>query len=86
VRLQRPQFSAGDSRTVPPPANLNIPRRGRSGRGGGRCRGGGGNGNGARGAKEALIMCRSRKDSYSIVGSLRIFVQLLTLLAFVWWH
>ena len=38
------------------------------------------------GQKEALIMCRSRKDSYSIVGSLRIFVQLLTLLAFVCWH
>ena len=43
VRLQRPQFSADDSRTVPPPANLNTPTRGRTGRGGGRGRGGGGN-------------------------------------------
>jgi len=85
VRLQRPQFSADNSRTVPLLANLNTPRRGRSGKGGGRGRGGGlweckwGQG----GQQEALIMRRSRKDGYSIVGSLGISVEVLTLLAFV---
>ena len=38
------------------------------------------------GQQEELIMRRSRKDSYSIVGSMGIFIQLLTLLAFVWWR
>jgi len=38
------------------------------------------------GQQEELIMRRSRKDSDSIVGSMGIFIQLLTLLAFVWWR
>ncbi|KAG0134461.1 XRN 5'-3' exonuclease N-terminus-domain-containing protein [Tuber indicum] len=45
--LQRPQVSGDGYRAVPPPANLNSPRRGRGRMGGGRERGGGGGGNGS---------------------------------------
>ena len=55
VILQRSQASGDGYRNVPPPANINAPRRGKGGRGGGgRGRnggGGGGGGNGARGAR-----------------------------------